>query len=254
MKLTFKNLRFSRKKTLIITGVLVSMLLMTYCGLSVWMWTNYKDSYTNRHNNVKIKLNSAMGLPTTTAEQKAKWLAALGTVANDTSVSNLCTLNIVYRWQQSIVPALKNEVASCQTLQGKMDTLRGSLTLAIDTIRADEAIAAILSEPLKSTTVDETAYQAEIDAWSKAKDALNAVNAAKGAMSVKAAAISAAEAIRVAWNALMAANMAHNASQYQTALKGLTGAYGGLTNVSDESKKVLQTTANTVQKAYSDTL
>jgi ribosomal protein S19E (S16A) len=193
-----------------------------------------------------------MGMPVTTAEQKVKWLDALNVASNAAAEPNKCVVVGLYQWQQAVIPALKSEAEDCQHAWNTINTLHSSLTTVIKSIRADEAIATILSEPLKTTTVNEAAYQAEIDSWSKASASLRAVDAPNEATGVKTAAITAAEAIKTAWSALMAANTAQNASQYQTALSGLSEAYGGLNNVSSESKKALQTAAGAVQKAYSD--
>lgn len=252
MKRAAKNLKLSRKRIVIILSALVVILLVAYGGLSTWTWSQYKESYTSWKGSVKSKLDSAKDMSVATAEQKAKWLDALNAASNMTAEPNKCSLNVAYTWQQVIIPALKSEVADCQRSQDAMNTLHDSLMIAVKGIRADEAIAAILSEPLKTTTVNEAAYQGEIDTWAKAAASLRAVDAPNETVGVKTAAISAAEAIKAAWSALLAANTVQNATQYQTALNSLTGAYSSLNTVSNESKKALQTAANAVQKAYDD--
>lgn len=252
MKPAAKHFTLSRKKVLIILGALAVLLLVVYGSLSAWAWSQYKSLYTGWQSDIKSKLDLAMGMPVTTAEQKAKWLDALNEASNMTAEPNKCSPNIMYSWQQAVISPLKSEVADCQRTQGAMNSLHDSLVAVVKSIRADEAIAAILSEPLKTTTVNEAAYQGEIDTWAKASSSLRATEAPNEVAGVKAAAISAAEAIKTAWSALLAANTAQNASQYQTALNSLTGAYSGLNTVSSESKKALQTAASAVQKAYSD--
>lgn len=227
------------------------VLLVAYGVMSTWAWSQSKVTYTDWRSSVKGKLDLAMGMPVTTAEQKTKWLDALDVASNAAAEPNKCIVGL-YQWQQAVIPALKSEAEDCQHTRNTIDTLHSSLTTVVKSIRTDEAIAAILSELLKTTTVNEAAYQTEIDSWSKASASLRAVDAPNEVTGVKAASIAAAEAIKMAWNALMAANTVQNASQYQTALGVLSEAYGSLNNVSSESKKALQTAAGAVQKAYDD--
>lgn len=252
MKQVANPLKLNRKKIVIILSALTVLLLVVYGGLSAWTWSQHGRSYARWKGDVKSKLDLAMNLPVTTGEQKAKWLDALNAASNMAAEPNMCSLTIVYSWQQAIIPALKSEIADCQHVEDAMNTLHGTLMTVIKSIRADESIAAILSEPLKTTTVNEAAYQGEIETWSKTTAALRAVDAPNEIAGVKTAAISASEAIKMAWSTLLTANAAQNASQYQTALNGLTGAYSALNNVSSESKKSLQMAAGAVQKAYAD--
>ena len=250
MKVNPKNLKPSRKQMMLIVGAVVLVLLVAYAALSAWTWSQYKGSYTGWQGGVKSRLDLAMGMPVVTTDQKAKWVDTLDMVATITAEPSKCDLNGVYSWQQSVVPLLKKDVNDCQKDQASMKALHDSLVVAVKSIRSEEAIAGILGEPLKVTTVDETAYQAEIDAWSKAETLLAGLDVPNEAAGVKAAAILAAKTIKTAWNGLMVANTAQNASQYQTALNELSQAYTGLSNVSQEGKKVLQSAGDAVQKAY----
>ena len=252
MKQAARPLRLNRKKILVILIILAVISLAAYGGLSAWTWSQYKNSYVGWKSDVKSKLDLAMGMPVTTTDQKAKWLDALNTTATTAAEPTKCGPGAAYGWQQAVIPVLKKEVTDCQQVQDTIDRLHDSLMAAIKSIRTDEVIAAILGEPLKTTTVNEAAYQGEIDTWSKAAGALRSVDAPNEVAGVKTAAISAAEGIKTAWNALLVANTAQNASQYQMALNALSEAYKGLNNVSNESKKALQSVGHTVQKAHDD--
>lgn len=242
----------SRKTIVLIVGAAVLVLMIAYGVISAWAWSGYKGTYTGWQSSVKSKLDAAMGMPTESSDQRAKWLTALDSADKLAAPSNKCTVNVMYSWQRVIVSSLKQEVASCNDIQSSMDALHRSLSTVTANIRAEEAIAAILAEPLKSTNVSDAAYQAEIDAWVKAESSLNKIEAPNGVVGVKSAAVLTAGVIKTAWSELTAANVAQNASRYQTALNGLSQAYSGLNNVSNESKKALQVIGNAVQKSYDE--
>jgi hypothetical protein len=249
MKLKLKNFSWNWRRILLIGGALTLVVLGAYSATSVWTWSTYKSSYSSWKKDVKSKFDTTMSMPTGTSDQKTKWLAALDSTASIVSQQNRCNVGVFYNWQ-TVIPALKSDMTDCKNVQSAMDTLYSSLSAAIKSIRAEVTIASILAEPLKSTSVSDTAYSVEIEAWTKAQASLSSVDAPNEIAGVKTAAISASLAIKTAWNALMTANTAQNASQYQNALNGLSQAYEGLNNVSSESGKALQKVGETLQKSY----
>ena len=243
------------RRAIIISSLAAGLVL---CGGYVFWsnatWEGYHTAYSQWKVETKTKIDSALGLPATTASERTKKLQAL-TSASDSIASgdqSLCSINGMVSWQQSMNATYEGWQKECTAARASADALNGSLTSAINYLQSEHELAALLSTALGATSkkVAESGFAGVLSKWKSASASVKSLKNSAEFMPVKAKAQKAVDSIEALWEKLVVAHAAKDETKYEQALSGLTGAYSAVDDIEKESAKQFAQLSKVVESRY----
>lgn len=240
MKLAHRRLSaLSRKQLLMIGGGVLLVCLVGYIVWSKQVWSDYQTHYTQWQQAVGTDAKKAATLPTGTSNERAKVVVAFDDVARRiaTTSQGVCEVNPFIRWQEAVMADLKAKRSSCQTMAKKVVDLQSPLMETSAYLKADASLSDILSGIPQAEELSDADFEKQYTAWSTATDATGKLTAPDAFKPVQQLAFKQVSAVKVAWQALIAANQAKDKKRYLAAQGSLATALDGLDEVSLMSQK-----------------
>lgn len=240
---------WNRKRIIIISSVLVVVGAITvYTLLSAQAWNKANTATAQASAELKKSVDDKLTATTEPASTQAALDGILKSY-NNTLIKGPCELPSLYEWQ-STLPILKDKRQKCLDTTKNSEALVASLK-NMQTFLKEESGAALLVKQVTDSTASLADYGAAAAAWQKVADdkSLVATDNLKP-LGNKVSEVSVA--IAGAFTTLSTANTKQDKASFNDAQKGLSDAYGRLTEIKTTASEVQAKLVDLVLKAYSN--
>jgi len=247
MNVIKKAWKFLLRHKIITLSVFFLVIAGVYGVLSWQFWKNFQTAYEGAYAQLRGDVDHALALPSDSAEEKTKKVAALHEIA--ALPDDMCRINILVQWQtiinvlQTHQDACKQLVAESQTFKSHVDTLAGYLD-------NEQALLALLASVGLPDKIEANAFEKQVKEWQALGKKVAELQTQPSFESVKNLASESAGAISGAWQKLQEANAAQDRAAYEEARAKLPEAYDKLAAIDPLSKKQFKEHVSSLQAAY----
>lgn len=240
--------RPSRKLILIAVGVLLLIAVGLYAWQSVQAWSAYERRLTAEKSEYE-KLQTAA--TTGSANDRLRAIRELDDKLPDRGT--LCDINVVYAWQASIVPALRDGMESCESAVRRLDALSGPLGALRDYLDAAEKLRGAVANmaPVEALTEKNWA-ELGLKKAEQARDSIKELDSQdKDANQLLEQARVLSDQLVKAWQTLISANDAKNKDAFIEASAAVAKGYTDFAGLADTVDADVARKADAALKAAS---
>jgi hypothetical protein len=242
----------SKKRLIIFAGVLLVLVLaVAYSLWSKQTWDVYRPTYTQQEQAIKIDLATVATAKVTTPEERTEVLAHLVTLSEKIATTDqaVCHIHPFVAWQAKLGKALAAAQADCSAMVSQVAQLQTPLKKVTTYTKNDNELATILAAIPQTGELADDTWDKQVVLWQDCASAVDRLSVGSDFAPVKQSALTKVNAVRDAWQAVIAAHQAKDKAKYIAAQGGLAQSLDGLNELSVTSEKELSGLVKELEKA-----
>jgi len=227
------------RRTLLISLGAVFVVLVAYIVASLMYWQGYAAD-VSKHEAAKTAVETALGKPVKTTEQKLAKLAALTSATKRLfKDSTSCEPAWWAAWQAAF-PTPASEVKRCKDLASKHHAVRTALDVITAYVTDEKRLIEVLA-PLAglSSKLTEKTWDASAKEWKEVASDAKSLRVGSEFSDVKEQATKQLDKVVTAWDKLATADKKENSADFTAAYDSLDRAITDLASVANTSEDEL---------------
>jgi hypothetical protein len=234
-------------------AVVVVVLAGVYTFWSVNAWENYTTTAERWQASLRESIDTALALPVSNAEERAKKVDNLRQVANSIeSRSKICHVPTLIRWQE-MLQSVKEKQQVCNQFTQKAATFSADLQKLTEYLENDRQLTGVLITAAAKKSLAEDDLEAQAQTWKRTVQDIQSMQAGEAFNPVREAAKQSATTIYEAWQKLYDAHKAEDATEYEAVRGRIADAYDTIAGIAAESSRQFKTLASSLQTTYDST-
>lgn len=251
MRLSHLRSLHSKPHLLIIGGVLGVLLIGGYIVWSQHTWAQVTPASIQWHQGVRDDLNKIIALPTTNVKEQDVVATKLTMLSSriDMEQQTVCVVIPVMQWQQKIISAFNDIRMTCEKKVASTVAFQKQLVRVIAYNKDDQALTKIIASVPQAGELADDTWEKQVIAWGDAIKATEKLVITNDFKPTQQLALKQMNAVKVAWQEVIAAHQAKDKQKYLAVQTVLASAIDGFDDVAVTSQQTFAKLSSGLEKA-----